>query len=201
MEKPPRLPNCVPDQGTPRPNSQRGVYNTLDGRRANPGRGDYRARLPSVKTTLSFFRHRRADGWLRTGVEIDYFRALESFGQESARLDSHLDDAALLWFVDLDFQGEALPRDPEAARRWLADHAALANKWLTSAANRCESGTDVGSWPLLTKFRDRTARVYGLVRCSALRRVDQRQLATHLRVIASSWEAVLARLEVLEPVS
>jgi hypothetical protein len=67
---------------------------------------------------LLFYRQKRVDGGVRTGLDLDREEIAEHF--EEGELER---DPALLWYVDLRCDGPGVPADGEAALQWLIDYA------------------------------------------------------------------------------
>jgi hypothetical protein len=141
-------------------------------------------------STITFFRQARRDGGIRTGIDIDDRTVLSRFeagGRE--------DDPALLWYVDVRCAGPRLPRDVEAARQWLIRHEAAVRQALDALARQAPDGVDASEWPLQTTKRLAGATV--TVACSAVRRVEAREMAAVLRDVAEHWRERLDALNVL----
>jgi hypothetical protein len=138
--------------------------------------------------TIGFYRQVRVDGGVRTGIDIDGDAVLQRFDPGAGD-----DDPALLWYVDIDCNGESLPDSAEDARQWLIDNAGRIVRELSDAADQLEIGAD-DSW---RPWR-RTATEGGVqveVSCMAVRRLANRRLGRHVRELADSWPRVLASLE------
>jgi hypothetical protein len=62
---------------------------------------------------ITFYRQKRRDGGLHTGITINGWNAME--------MDEGIDwddaDPVLLWYVDVQCEGKMLPDRPETARR------------------------------------------------------------------------------------
>jgi hypothetical protein len=148
--------------------------------------------------TLTFYRQARADGGLRTGIEIDGETLLEDYlpgGQEH--------DPALLWYVDLRCEGDSLPTEPEAVREWFLENARLIQSGFATCAEELKVGVDsfdqdfrpyerrIGQTPDGTVLR---------VCVSAVRRMDARKIAVELRRIGAEWDRSLHALPSLASV-
>jgi hypothetical protein len=137
---------------------------------------------------LTFFRQKRVDGGIRTGVDLDSNLLLQEFTRGSKNYDP-----ALLWFVDIEFQGTRLPREPEAARKWLVLQGDAVRNILEKLGRSVEAGLDA-DWPAKTtpvRLPDGT-RVSAA--CSAVRRVEARRIGEVLQETAAGWEKILAGL-------
>jgi hypothetical protein len=137
--------------------------------------------------TITFFRQARRDGGVRTGIDIDDHTVLSRF--EPGRRD---EDPALLWYVDVRCTGPRLPRDVDAARQWLIRHGPQIREALDALADQVPEGLDPSEWPLQTTKRLSGATI--TVACSAVRRLEAREMATIVQDIADHWRE---RLETL----
>lgn len=140
-------------------------------------------------STLAFFRQARVDGGMRTGVDWDDTPLLHDFQEGS---DEH--DPAIIWYVDVEFVGDTLPIDAESARQWLVRRGTTVAGALRSLAEDLSLGIDVGSWPAKRDIVGLPRGVEGLISCSAVRRVDCRHIAEHLRELAGQWRQIIRHL-------
>ena len=90
---------------------------------------------------LTFFRQARADGGVRTGIDVD-----------GATLD-HLeggtnDDPALSWFVDVRFDGQDVPADLAQAQQWLREKETLVRRAYEVLGRRLQVGLDPDVMPV-----------------------------------------------------
>lgn len=139
--------------------------------------------------TITFFRQARRDGGVRTGIDIDDRTVLSRF--EPGR---RAEDPALLWYVDVRCEGPRLPRDVQAAREWLIRHEPQVRQALETLAGQVPDGLDPTEWPLKTTKRLSGATI--TVACSAVRRVEARDIATTLQDVAARWQERLDTLTV-----
>lgn len=139
--------------------------------------------------TLAFYRQARVDGGMRTGVDWGDTPLLHEFQPGNDQ-----DDPAITWYVDVEFDGEDLPADPEAARNWLVRRGTAVAAALRHLADELLLGIDVGSWPLKRPISGLPRGVKGAVSCSASRRVDCRHIAQRLADLAEQWRGVIRRL-------
>lgn len=77
-------------------------------------------RKEGLMAKLIFYRQKRYDNGIRTGLELDGDPIAERF--EEGDKDR---DPALIWYVDLCCEGPGVPDDPDLAERWLVDHSPL----------------------------------------------------------------------------
>ncbi|HZW34920.1 MAG TPA: hypothetical protein VFF52_29625 [Isosphaeraceae bacterium] len=143
---------------------------------------------------LIFYRQKRYDGGVRTGLELDGDPIGERFeGGEGER------DPALIWYVDLRCEGPGIPDDPDLAEQWLFDHAPIIRDGFLRLAERLRAGTDKDIYSLKwSDFPDAPEGVSMTIACSAVRRVDGREISAVLKDIASHWEDILQTIEVPE---
>lgn len=138
---------------------------------------------------LAFYRQARADGGVRTGVDLNDTPLLHDFQKGT---DDR--DPTILWYVDVEFEGDALPRDAEEARQWLLRRSRSIANSLLAAADEISAGIDVGSWPVKQSMVYLPRGVLGTVGFSAIRRVDCRQIAERLRELANQWRSIIRAL-------
>jgi hypothetical protein len=146
-------------------------------------------------TKIIFYRQKRRDGGIRTGIEINGETEL---GLEEGFTGSEL-DPVLLWFVDLRCEGKKLPTDPEAAREWLLKHSPVIRGGFETLAGQIQAGIDFNSYPYLWPVPDSPRGVNMTIACSAMRRNDARAIPEVLMDIAAHWQERLARLPAVEP--
>lgn len=140
---------------------------------------------------LTFFRQARSDGGIRTGVEIDDTLLLHRF-QEGSRED----DPSIAWFVDVRFEGPQLPHEAEDARAFLlARRDVVASGLLQLADELKTTGIDADAWPLTRPLSDPEERVSAALVCSAIRRLDGREIAARLSDVAREWTMIIGELQ------
>jgi hypothetical protein len=143
---------------------------------------------------ITFYHHRRRDGGTRTGVDVDDVTVLQRFVPGKGE-----PDPVLLWFVDVRSSGRSLPEDAEGARRWLIERGAVVREALHSLAQEVRAGIDEQSWPLVRPVAGAPRGVRMEIACSAIRRVEARDLAGILADVAAAWEDRLRDLPAVEP--
>jgi hypothetical protein len=141
---------------------------------------------------LTFYRQGRADGGIRTGIELDedsIFGRFDEGGPEP--------DPTLLWYVDLRCEGPGLPYDPMEARQWLLDHDDLIRSGFIRCAADFEAGRDVDHYPLLwNNFSGGHDGVEMTIACATNRRRWSISIPTLLQDVAEHWRE---RIEELAP--
>jgi hypothetical protein len=138
---------------------------------------------------IDFYRQKRVDGGVRTGVEVDGEGAFHQF--EPGRRDS---DPALLWFVDVRCQGRSLPTGAEAARRWLLDNTGVIQGGLRALAEEFRAGMDPGVYPLQWRIPGTAKGRRLTIVVSTHRRLVARRMAAALLDVAENWEERIRRL-------
>jgi hypothetical protein len=133
---------------------------------------------------LTFYYQKRRDGGLRTGVELDGERILENFEPGSLPQDS-----ALLWFVDVRYSGEGIPDQPEAVRQWLLQRSDKIRMALRELSAELTAGMD-NDWPLKKEVPAANG-VEMAIYCSAMRRVNGREISTILSNLEQHWPNIL----------
>ena len=126
---------------------------------------------------------------MRTGVEFNGERILELFEPGDSPFDS-----ALEWFIDVRWQGARLPSSPETIRSWLIKQNDLIGRQLQQTADELsEAGMDSG-WPLTKPFANRQQEFSGKIVCSAVRRLDCREIRRKLLDLKSAWPELIRSL-------
>lgn len=136
--------------------------------------------------SLTFFRQARADGGIRTGVDVDGETVLEHFVETDRE-----PDPALKWFVDLRCDGETLPDRSEDVRAWLLDHGALVTRAFQGLAKRLEVGVDPDSWPAQWELPDPPPGVRITTACSSIGVIPGREIHKTVGEIADHWREYL----------
>lgn len=136
---------------------------------------------------MTFYHQKRRDGGLRTGVEFDGECLLERYDPgENPR------DSALLWYVDVRCLGEQLPDEPEAVRQWLLERGDPIRAALRELAEELGAGMD-DEWPLKKEISSANG-VRMAIYCSAMRRLDGREISAVLSDLASQWQELLDKM-------
>jgi hypothetical protein len=138
-----------------------------------------------------FYHHKRKDGGVRTGVEVNDGRVLETFlPGEGER------DAALLYFVDVRCSGAKLPQAPEEVRVWLLEHSTQIKSALKALADDLSAGIDI-DWPAKKEAETNgSARI--AVYCSAMRRLSGREIASILLELETNWHETIKGLQLID---
>ena len=132
---------------------------------------------------LIFYRQKRYDGGMRTGIELDGQPIAEQFEPGEGERDP-----ALVWFLDLRCEGEGVPEDEDEARQWLLGRSSSIRDALRRFAEKLRIGADrddsVLKW---TEFADVPPGVEMAIVGSAIRRVEAREFASVLGEMADHW--------------
>jgi hypothetical protein len=142
-------------------------------------------------TSLLWYRQKRVDGGIRTGVEVDDETVL---GLVQDIPDEP--DPVLAWYVDLRCEGAKLPTKPEEVRRWLIEQAPVIRAGLAAVAAELSAGMDADIWPLQRPLAKAPRGVKMRLVCAATRRVHGRGLAGVLTDIGRHWEEWVLALAV-----
>ncbi len=137
--------------------------------------------------TITFYRQKRIDGGIRTGVEVGGNTVLSTFESGDGT-----NDPALLWYVDIICEGPRLPQDSEDARRWLSLQGKNVRRLLDLLAKKVVAGVDSGDWPVHQQSTIRGVKMR--VSCSAVRRLEARKLTDILEDIAQHWDEYVGSL-------
>ena len=140
---------------------------------------------------LNFYHQKRSDGGLRSGVDFNEERVLESY-----EAGDQPQDSALLWFVDVRCAAENLPQEPESIRRWFLDRSDIIQNALDQLAEELRAGIDSG-WPV-KKDIVMTDGVRMAIYCSAIRRLTGRQISEVLAGLRGAWLNLIGRLDTYE---
>lgn len=139
---------------------------------------------------LTFYRQKRFDGGVRTGIDLDGAAIFEDFEPGAADRDP-----SLRWYVDLRCAGDGLPDDAESAREWLLDQEQTIRAGFRSFAAQLAAGADLDDYPLQwSGFSPLPPDVHMSIACSAIRRVDARELNQVLLDVADHWSDRIGRL-------
>jgi hypothetical protein len=141
---------------------------------------------------ICFYRQKRRDGGLHTGVLIEGGTALE--------LDEGIDwkdqDPVLVWWVDVRCEGKKLPLRPEPARQWLLDHTEVIQKAFETLAQVLEVGLDQNTWPLLWPVPIAPRGTKMVIGCCALYRSDGLLFKEILTDLAAHWREWIKKLPI-----
>jgi hypothetical protein len=141
---------------------------------------------------LIFYHQKRRDGGVRTGVELEGERILECFEPGSP-----LEDSKLLWWIDVRCSQKMWPSEPEGVRAWLLENAQKIENGLKAYAKELGAGIDV-NWPAKHIVPIRTGLKIEIF-CSAMKRVDGREMQAELSRLANNWQTIIAQLPSCEP--
>jgi hypothetical protein len=136
---------------------------------------------------LTFFHQKRRDGGVRTGVEVEDERILESFEPGSP-----VEDPRLLWWIDVRCAQKTWPAEPEEVRAWLMENAQRIKGGLETLAAELNAGIDK-DWPAKHVVPGRAGAKIEVF-CSASRRVAGREIQNELFKLARNWQTLIAKL-------
>ncbi len=138
---------------------------------------------------LSFYRQARVDGGIRSGINADGEPVWESFEPGGSE-----PDPALLWYVDVRCQGEGLPTDREAVRRWFVAQAPAIKAAFQALAEKLRVGFDDEIWPYQYVVPEPPPGTSMKIVCSAVQSLELGTLSRVLRNVAENWEQILEQL-------
>ena len=144
--------------------------------------------------SLTFYRQERMDGGVRTGISVEDNIVLTSFADGTADYDP-----SLRWFVDVRCEVPAAI-DPEGAREWLLQNAGVIKSGLEELADKLRAGLDINAWPVQHQVMSAPAGSSITLVCSAVRRLDARQIADVLRSVGEHFPDYVKSLESRETV-
>lgn len=145
-----------------------------------------------------FFRQKRQDGGIHTGLDWENDTQWESF--EPGETEG---DPVLEWWVDLRGEGPEVPDDPEELPDWLRRHGGPIRDGFAVVAEELRAGIDAGSgsWPVLRPLPPTIPGTQLVIGMSALRRVNGREVPNVMNYVAEHWEELIARLRKPVPVT
>jgi hypothetical protein len=145
---------------------------------------------------LVFYRQKRYDGGMRTGVELDDDRVADWFDPGPDETDR-----ALLWYIDLRCEGSGVPDAPEFALDWLLEHGPIIRDGFSRFGDHLRNGFDPDIYTVRwTDFTNVPPDVTMLIACSAIRRVDALEMGSHLLEIATNWDKIIETLKAAQQV-
>jgi hypothetical protein len=152
--------------------------------------------LSSLFAGLTFFRQKRLDGGIRSGIMLGENTVLDRF--EEGEGD---DDPALIWSVDLRCSGKNLPDTTEGAQRWLLDNEDLIQDGFRRYADYLRAGSDVTGPYLLqwSDFQSTPPGVEMVIVCGAMRRVDALLLGSVIEETGKRWRELILSLTPGQP--
>src|SRR5438876_86375 len=133
---------------------------------------------------ITFYRQKRRDGGIHTGLTIEGSTALEM----AEGMNWEDPDPVLLWWVDLRCEGKKLPDHTEEARQWLLDHRELITGAFEALADELRAGMDYNSWPLRWRVPSAPRGVRMVIGCEAMYRADALAITGLLRDMAAHWQ-------------
>lgn len=137
---------------------------------------------------LNFYRQKRRDGGIRTGIEFNDERVLELY--EPGNLP---EESALDWFVDVRCSGRNLPAEPEAIQNWFLARSDIIQTALRQFSQELIAGID-SDWPMRWTIVPTRNGVRMAIYCSATRRLTGREISEILSDLAKNWPKVIRSL-------
>src|SRR5262249_30623439 len=140
----------------------------------------------SSMTHLTFYRQKRCDGGIHTGLSLNRETVLGHFED-----GPDFSDPVLLWFVDVRVEGRRLPHEAEAIRQWFLDHSAAIQQGLREVAEEVRAGFEPDVWPMQRPLPRPPRGVRWNLVCCALRRFDALDISKLVLDEADHWQAYL----------
>ncbi|MEX0938722.1 MAG: hypothetical protein WDZ59_12750 [Pirellulales bacterium] len=138
-------------------------------------------------TDLLFYRQKRVDGGLRSGIDLNGSPLAEGF-----REGDEEPNPVLLWYIDLRCSGEHLPHDADKAIEWFRENNdAFTGTLRRTAQELSRTGVDTEALPFRQQFRNLLPGVNVDLVISTLGRPEGRDVAQFLREFADDWLAQL----------
>jgi hypothetical protein len=141
---------------------------------------------------LTFYRQKRFDGGIRTGLEWGF--EFDATSEGDATLLERFEpgdedrDPSLLWFVDIRCDGPGVPRLLEEAPRWFLSTKPVIDDGLARFADHLRRvGSDLDDYPLEWSEFPNADDVERKIVCSANRRIECRELAEILDDVRDHW--------------
>ncbi len=146
--------------------------------------------------TVTFFHQERADGGVRSGIDYEGMTVLENFIGGARE-----DDASLVWYIDVKFEGNLIPiGSAELVRSWLHKMGEHIKPGLMSLAADLEAGTDTFV-PVKRDIDVPIPTIRVTVAATGIRRLGARQIGEKIRGVAEHWQLLLQQLRPLESVT
>jgi len=137
---------------------------------------------------LIFYRQQREDGGVRMGIDLNGDRIFERFDRGPGE-----SDPGLIWYVDVILENPDMPTAEDDLRPWLLDQSDIVINVLREMADHVPAGMDPGDWPYHHQRHVGELRLK--VICSAIRRLEAREIGARLRDVADHWREYVGVLE------
>jgi hypothetical protein len=139
--------------------------------------------------SLTYYRQKRVDGGLRSGIELNGESVGSDFVEGAADRDP-----GLLWYLDIRCRGRALPKTDGDAIQWFIDYADIIEDALKDASKKFIAGIDADAWPVQIPITALPKGVQGDIVCSSMRRVTGHDLASVLKFTATHWKRLIRQI-------
>jgi hypothetical protein len=146
-------------------------------------------------TEISFYKQMRNDNGIRYGIMRDGDGIWVHYDAGSGI------DPGLLWFVKVEFEGEGLNVDPQAARELFITYAEPIYTLLGELIEALRQETDPMVWPVDTRQIDVASGVTLKVVCSPVRRIPVRAVLPSIIDLRDRWQQHLDTLEFITEIS
>jgi hypothetical protein len=147
-------------------------------------------RTEVIMSKVVFFRQRRYDLAIRTGIRLDDVLIAHRFERASEE-----PDPSLLWYLDVRCRGDAAPTRREEVVPWLVKISNVVCGGMVQYADQLGACDDSEDYPLeWGEFPDAPAGLAIKIVCSAVQGTGAREMEEIVRSIAEDWEAILGGL-------
>jgi hypothetical protein len=145
--------------------------------------------------SATVFWQERVDGGIREGIDYEGTTVLEHYvpGHED-------DDPALLWYVDVRFEGSIPASSPESLRDWLTQIEGQVKPGLDAVADDLAAGTD-GLVPVQRPLPLSLDGVTACVVATGIRRINARRIGERIRDLGNRWSEMLSSMQSLSSVA
>ncbi len=138
---------------------------------------------------IVFYKQVRDDGGIHTGIEVNGVTCFDLFEIEGEEYDP-----ALIWYVEVYCEGEALPSDAPGARRWLLDQTTVIKAGLFELAAKLQVGLDHNAYPLHWSIPNAPDGISLKAVCDVARRRVGLDMAKLVTEVGTHWEEILRQL-------
>ena len=150
----------------------------------------------SHMSELTFYRQKRQDHGVRTGILLNGVTIYGMFEEGSSDFVNDPLGSGIVWFVDVRCKGDRIPDDPEDARRWLMDAEPQISRALAELSERLPLGQDPSDWPFRWIVTGSPEGTTIEIVWSCTRSTVAREISEAFEEIRSHW---IRRLEQLTP--
>ncbi len=157
--------------------------------------------------SLIYFRQKRFDGGVRTGVELELesdLAGLQEFPVGLTLLEDYEEgtadrDPSLLWYVDIRCEGPGIPDDSALASQWFLQNKESIVIGLSMFADHLrEVGADIDQYPMQWSEFPSIDGVKIRLTGTAVRRIDSLRFSEILDDIREHWSERMEKMILLQ---